>query len=114
LSPKSIAVDAETARKWRKMIAMGHTRADIARMYGKSRQYVTSVVGPIDHSVKRDDRTVYIDPDAWERVKSIAAGFGFRIRTGENAGHGSIAMMLENIANGNLIVNKVEDEVGTA
>lgn len=89
---------------WRQMIAMGYTRADIARKYGRSRQYVSSVVGGVEGKQKRKEKTVYVEDSAWRRAQKIAAKLGFRIRTGDNAGQGSVAMMIENIGNGHLAV----------
>lgn len=81
---------------------MGYTRADIARKYGRSRQYVASVVGGVEGKRKRKEKTVYVEDRAWARAQKIAAKLGFRIRTGDNAGQGSVAMMIENIGNGHL------------
>lgn len=104
MATKKYPISPETVTKWREMIEMGYTRADIARKYGKSRQYISSMVGPVDHSVTRDEKTVYVEKGAWAKAQSVAAKLGFRIRTGENAGQGSVAMMIENIGNGYLAV----------
>jgi hypothetical protein len=108
LATRRAVTTPEEKLHWQQLIAMGYTRADIARKYGRSRQYVAKVVGGVEQREKRKERAVYVEDRAWSNAQKLAAKMGFRIRTGDNAGKGSVAMMIENIGNGNLKVVPVE------
>lgn len=102
-NPKK-TVDAKTRKAWRRLIRKGKTRVDIARQFGVTRQFVSSVVGPMPRVDGRKEKTVYVPQKEWDAVVEICEELGLRILTGPTAGKGSVAMLIERIGRGELFV----------
>lgn len=102
-------VDAKTRKAWQRLIRNGKTRVDIANKYGVTRQFVSSVVGPMPRVEGRKEKTVYVPKKEWDAVVKICESLGLRILTGPTAGKGSVAMLIEKIGRGELIVTSQRD-----
>jgi hypothetical protein len=85
---------------------MGWTRSDIARRFGETRQFVSSVMGPQAPQPKRRERVIYVSEEAWGDAIRVAEENNLRLLSGENAGMGSVGALVEQIGRGNLIVRQ--------
>lgn len=101
-------VSEEMRQEWLHLISRGWTRADIGRRYGQTRQFVSRIVGPTKPQPERKEKIIYVSEDAWGRAVEIAESRNLRLRSGENAGQGSVGALVEQIGRGKLIVRKPE------
>jgi hypothetical protein len=104
LPSRQKTVPEKTRKLWIYLISQGWTRADIARRYGQTRQFVARVVGPMPPEPERKEKIIYVSQEAWQAVVEIAESRNLRLRSGENAGQGSVGALVEQIGRGKLIV----------
>jgi hypothetical protein len=106
LPSRKKTVSEETRLEWIRLLSLGWTRADIARRYGKTRQFVSRVVGPQPPQPEKKEKIIYVSVDAWDKAVEIAEERNLRLRSGENAGQGSVGALVEQIGRGKLVVRK--------
>jgi hypothetical protein len=83
----------------------GASNTDIARLFGITRQRVHQKLGPIPYR-KSSNRDVHIllDDESLQRVREVAKSLGAVAYQGPTTGEGSIAVMLDKIGRGKLMV----------
>jgi DNA-binding transcriptional regulator LsrR (DeoR family) len=88
----------------------GWNRKQIGQEYGISRQRVAQLLGRLPDRGRRGEVHIYIVPEAYEKIVEMAEGYGLRHRAGRTAGQGSVGLLLEQVAQGNLKIEKVGDD----
>ncbi len=86
----------------------GMTRSKIGKVYGISRQRVAQIMGPIEFRGHRKEIHVYAVPELFQKVVDIADHFGLHHKAGATAGQGSVGLLIEQIALGQLSVVRPE------
>jgi hypothetical protein len=86
------------------LISRGWSRSQIAKQYGISRQRVAQIVGLAPNRGKRQEIHVYALPEAFKEVANIALEKGLRHQAGGTAGGGSVGRLIEQIAEGKLVI----------
>jgi hypothetical protein len=87
----------------------GKTRKQIADENKISRQRVTQILGPIPNVGKREEIHIYAVPELFDKAAGIAAEFGLRHKAGRTAGQGSVGLLVEQIAQGELRVVRPDE-----
>lgn len=105
--PQSVA-EARRER-WLDEIAKGKTRKQIADENHISRQRVTQILGPIPSPGKREEIHIYAVPDLFNAAADIAAERGLRHKAGKTAGQGSVGILVEQIALGNITLSGADE-----
>jgi hypothetical protein len=85
------------------------TRAQNAREFKVSRQRVTKILGKLPREARdypRPMHNIYADNEPFMAARDVARSLGYRLKTGENAGEGSVGLMVEAIGKGELVVRK--------
>lgn len=104
-----MTIGAETKERWRELRREGWTVSDIARESGASRTTVTAAVGTSDDPGEgmRERFGLWAVRAWYDAAADVAASFGLRNRTGEDAGKGSPAKLLEAIGRGDIVCTRV-------
>jgi DNA-binding CsgD family transcriptional regulator len=104
--PQSVS---DTRReRWLEQIKNGKTRKQIADENHISRQRVTQIIGPIESPGKREEIHIYAVRELFEGAADIAAERGLRHKAGKTAGQGSVGLLVEQIALGNITLSDTE------
>ena len=97
--------DTERIKRMREMERQGINRSEIARREGTTRQRIFQLLGPlVEDRGQRKDHVVYVVEESWRGAMEVAASLDLYIRSGPTAGQGSVALLIEKIGNGDIIV----------
>lgn len=88
----------------------GMNNQQIADQLGVIRQRVAAVLGPVPRRKTRGKRrTIDLSPETWDGARQVARDLGLRAVQGSAEGTGSIGMLLDAIAYGEVSVTWVGD-----
>lgn len=100
-----MTIDAATMKKLRKWDDGGMTRREMARRSGISAKTLTKYLGPKDRKIGDRPRVmvnVWTHREDFRKVAQMAKDLGYTTSAGHTAGSGSVGLLIEALAAGDV------------